>query len=78
MEKEATDRLQDANMTTASVNLNSSEISRAIGKISETNKLMVQQQRTQQRALQALLLHQEQSNETKRLHKEYKLKLQDL
>ena len=56
---------QDANVTTASVNSNSSsEISRAMEKISETNELMVQQQITQQRVLQALLLHQEQSNKT--------------
>ena len=33
-------------------------------KILETNQLMAQQQITQQRALQALLLHQEQTNET--------------
>ena len=33
-------------------------------KISETNQLMAQQQITQQRAIQTLLLHQEQSNET--------------
>ena len=52
--------LQDGNMTTASVNSNSSEISRAMEKISETNQLMAQQQITQQRVLQALLLHQEQ------------------
>ena len=53
-------RLQAGNVTTASVNSNSSEISRAMEKISETNQLMAQQQITQQRALQALLLHQEQ------------------
>ena len=57
-------RLQDVNVTTASVNSNSLEISRAMEKISETNQLMAQQQITQQRALQALLLCQEQSNET--------------
>ena len=57
-------RLQDGNVTTASVNSNSSEISRAMEKILETNRLMAQQQITQQRALQALLLCQEQSNET--------------
>ena len=57
-------RLQDGNVSTASVNSNSSEISRAMEKISEGNQFMAQQQITQQRALQALLLHQEQSNET--------------
>ena len=57
-------RLQDGNVTTASVNSNSSEISRALEKISETNQLMAQQQITKQRALQASFLHQEQSNET--------------
>ena len=57
-------RLQDVNVTTASVNLNSSEIFRAMEKISESNQLMAQQQIRQQRVLQALLLHQEQSNET--------------
>ena len=36
-------------------------------KISETNQLMVQQQIAQQRALQALLLHQEQSNENQEI-----------
>ena len=40
--------LQDGNVTTASVNSNSLEISRAIEKISETNQLMVQQQIMQQ------------------------------
>ena len=44
-------RLQDGNVTTASVNSNSSEISRAMEKISETNQPMAQQQITQQRAL---------------------------
>ena len=57
-------RLQDGNVTTASVNSNSSEISRGMEKISEKNQLMAQKQITQQRVLQALLLHQEQSNET--------------
>ena len=57
-------RLQDVNVTTASVNSNSLEISRAMEKISETNQLMAQQQIAQQRVLQALLLCQEQSNET--------------
>ena len=49
-------RLQDINASTASVNSNSSEISRAIEKISETNHLMAQQQMAQQRTLQTLLL----------------------
>ena len=39
-------RLQDGNVTTTSVNSNSSEISRAMEKISETNQLMAQQQIT--------------------------------
>ena len=49
-------RLPDINASTASVNSNSSEISKAIEKISETNHLMAQQKMTQQRMLQALLL----------------------
>ena len=52
-------RLQDGNVNTASVNSNSSKISRAMEKISETNLLMPRQQITQQRVLQVLLLHQE-------------------
>ena len=44
--------LQDVNIMSASVNSNSSEISRAMEKITETNQLMVQQAK-QQRALQA-------------------------
>ena len=43
--------------------LKHSEISRAMEKISETNQLLFQQQIVQQRALQALLHHQEQSSE---------------
>ena len=39
-------RLQDGNGTTASVNSSSSEISRAMEKILETNQLMAQQQIT--------------------------------
>ena len=39
-------RLQNGNVTTASVNLNSSETFRAMEKISETNQLMAQQQIT--------------------------------
>ena len=49
-------RLPYINASTALVNSNSSEISRAIEKISETNHLMAQQQMAQQRTLQALLL----------------------
>ena len=53
--------LYDQNVTRTSEN---SEISRAMEKITKTNQLMAQQQVTQQRALQALLLCQEQSSET--------------
>ena len=60
-------RIQEANTSTALITSNSSEISRAMEKISETNHLMVQQQIAQQRALQALLLHQEQSNENQEI-----------
>ena len=49
-------RIQEANISTASITSNSSQISRAMEKISETNHLMAQQQIAQQRALQALLL----------------------
>ena len=49
-------RLPDINASTVSVNSNSSEISKVIEKISETNHLMAQQQMAQQRMLQALLL----------------------
>ena len=56
--------LYDQNITRTSENSNNSEISRAMEKIAETNQLMAQQQVTQQRALQALLLCQEQSSET--------------
>ena len=50
-------------MTNVSTGSNTSEISRAMGKISETNQLLAQQQMVQQKALQALLHHQEQSSE---------------
>ena len=60
-------RLPDINASTVSVNSNSSEISKAIEKIFETNHLMAQQQTAQQRMLQALLLQQEQSNETQEI-----------
>ena len=56
--------LYDQNVTRTSENSNNSEISRVMEKIAETNQLMAQQQVTQQRALQALLLCQEQSSET--------------
>ena len=49
-------RIQEAKISTALITSNSSEISRAREKISETNHLMAQQQIAQQRALQALLL----------------------
>ena len=52
--------LYDQNVTRMSENLNNSEISRAMEKVAETNQLMAQQQMTQQRALQASLLCQEQ------------------
>ena len=54
--------LQDINIMTASANSNNTEISRAMENISETNQLLAQQQMAQQRALQALLYHQEQSS----------------
>ena len=60
-------RLQDMNASTVSVNSNSSEISRVIEKISETNHLMAQQQTAQQRMLQTLLLRQKQSIETQEI-----------
>ena len=56
-------RIQEVNISAALITSNSSEISRAMEKICETNHLMAQQQITQQRALQALFLQQEQSNE---------------
>ena len=56
-------RLQDQNLTNVSTGSNTSEISRAMEKISETNQLLAQQQMVQKRALQALLHHQEQSSE---------------
>ena len=56
-------KLQDQNVTNVSAGSNTSEISRAMEKISETNQLLAQQQMVQQRALQALLHHQEQSSE---------------
>ena len=56
-------KLQDQNVTNVLTGSNTSEISRAMEKISKTNQLLVQQQMVQQRALQALLHHQEQSSE---------------
>ena len=56
-------KLQDQNVTNVLTGSNTSEISRAMKKISETNQLLAQQQMVQQRALQALLHHQEQSSE---------------
>ena len=56
-------KLQDQNVTNVLTGLNTSEISRAMEKISETNQLLAQQQMVQQRALKALLHHQEQSSE---------------
>ena len=49
-------RIQEVNVSTASITSNSSEISKAMEKISETNHLMAQQKIAQQRALQELLL----------------------
>ena len=56
-------KLQDQNVTNVLTGSNTSEISRAMENISETNQLLAQQQMVQQRALQALLHHQEQSSE---------------
>ena len=56
-------KLQDQNVTNVLTGSNTSEISRAMEKISETNQLLAQQQMVQQKALQALLHHQEQSSE---------------
>ena len=46
----------------ASTGSNHLEISRAMEKISETNQLLAQQQMAQQKTLQALLYHQEQTS----------------
>ena len=56
-------KLQDQNVTNVLTGSNTSEISRAMEKISETNQLLAQQQMVQQKTLQALLHHQEQSSE---------------
>ena len=66
-------KLQDQNVTNVSTGSNTPEISRAMGKISETNQPLAQQQMVQQRALQALLHHQEQPRH-KKLHREYKVR----
>ena len=56
-------KLWDQNVTNVLAGSNTSEISRAMEKIYKTNQLLAQQQMVQQRALQALLHHQEQSSE---------------
>ena len=56
-------KLQNQNVTNVSTGSNTSEISRTMEKISVTNQLLAQKQMVQQRALQALLHHQEQSSE---------------
>ena len=56
-------KVQDQNVTNVSAGSDTSEISIAMEKISETNQLLTQQQMVQQRALQALLHYQEQSSE---------------
>ena len=56
-------KLQDQNVTNVSTASSTSEISRALEKISETNQLLAQQQVVQQKALQALLHCQDQSSE---------------
>ena len=63
LERNKPSKLQDQNVTNVSTGSNTSEISRAMEKISETNQLLAQQQMVQQRALQALLHCQEQSSE---------------
>ena len=54
--------LQDINIMSASTRSNHSEISRAMEKFLETNQLLAQQQMAKQKALQALLYHQEQTS----------------
>ena len=53
--------LQGINMTSISTGSNHLEISKAMKKISEINQLLAQQQMAQQKTLQALLYHQEQT-----------------
>ena len=69
LEENKPSKLQDQNVTNVSTGSNTSEISRAMEKISETNQLLAQQQMVQQRALQALLHHQEQSSEAQEASK---------
>ena len=54
--------LQDINVTSVSTGSYHSEISKAMEKISEMNQLLAQQQMAQQKTLQALLYHQEQTS----------------
>ena len=63
LEENKPSKLQDHNVTDVSAGSNTSEIFRAMEKISETNQLLSQLQMVQQRVLQALLHHQEQSSE---------------
>ena len=55
--------LQGINITSVSTGSNHSEISKAMEKISETNQLLAQQQMAQQKTLQVLLYHQEETSE---------------
>ena len=59
--------LQDINMTSVSTGSNHSEISKAMEKILETNQLLAQQQMVQQKTLQVLLYHQEQTSKVQEL-----------
>ena len=54
--------LQGINIMSVPTGSNHSEISKAMEKISETNQLLAQQQMAQQKTLQALLYHQEQTS----------------
>ena len=63
MEYSQPTKLQDTNMTSISTGSNHSEILKAMEMISEMNQLLAQQQMAQQRTLQALLYHQEQTSE---------------
>ena len=56
-------RPRDINVTSVSTGSNRSEISKAMEKILEMNQLLAQQQMAQQKTLQALLYHQEQTSE---------------
>ena len=55
--------LQGINVMSVSTGSNHSEISKAMEKILEMNQLLAQQQMAQQKTLQALLYHQEQTSE---------------